>query len=477
MRSTCRHLLIVCCVLSTTAWSHAADVDSDVVEHDLWMVGTLNQQPVANLNVVTILHPDGSRSSTTNMVFELGRALGGNNTRLRVTQSGLVREDANGHVVAVEYQAEEFGSLSTASATIADGVVRGQVTRAGRVTPVEIALDEGVELMSEYGWQRRIGDLNALEPGFTTRVHSLSLMSGELQVLGSTATLIAHRDDGHHVQMVMDLAPTMPVDTLLTDAGLPVKMRMTMGPMVFDFLPADGPAALGGATLEMVGMATAVGPAPTPFGGNRYRLAPELLAGLPADGFQQVADGMLIITDQAAPTDLPDPENYLKVEAQLEIDDPDLIAWVMELLVDAPVSIPERAEHLRRAVRAHFTNADLSRGEATALEAFRDRAGDCTEHANLLTAALRIAGIPARHDVGMVYAAAYGGWGGHAWTAAYDQTSGRWLHLDAAYPGIGRGCYIRTGSASNREQGGPNELLDRGLGAILGATIEVVPAP
>jgi transglutaminase-like putative cysteine protease len=56
----------------------------------------------------------------------------------------------------------------------------------------------------------------------------------------------------------------------------------------------------------------------------------------------------------------------------------------------------------------------------------KTRAGDCNEHAALLTALLRSAGIPARECVGLVYANDRFFY--HAWTEAYV---GRWISMDA----------------------------------------------
>ena len=119
------------------------------------------------------------------------------------------------------------------------------------------------------------------------------------------------------------------------------------------------------------------------------------------------------------------------------------------------------------AVRGHLAG-DATPGDLSALEAWKARKGDCSEHANLLCAALRIAGIPARVELGFVYAGALGGWGGHAWVSAYDRETRRWLQLDAAYPGISRGCYLRTGSPGGA-------ALDGGVSTLLGGTVEVVP--
>jgi transglutaminase-like putative cysteine protease len=53
------------------------------------------------------------------------------------------------------------------------------------------------------------------------------------------------------------------------------------------------------------------------------------------------------------------------------------------------------------------------------------KSGDCNEHATLLTALLRAAGIPARISVGLVYMRE--GFFYHAWVEAY---TGEWITLD-----------------------------------------------
>ena len=62
----------------------------------------------------------------------------------------------------------------------------------------------------------------------------------------------------------------------------------------------------------------------------------------------------------------------------------------------------------------------------SALEVLRTRAGDCNEHATLLTALLRAAQIPARLSIGLVYTRDKFYY--HAWTEAY---LGEWISMDA----------------------------------------------
>lgn len=100
------------------------------------------------------------------------------------------------------------------------------------------------------------------------------------------------------------------------------------------------------------------------------------------------------------------------------------------------------AYRLRDIARDHIEAKDLSVGFASASETARTGQGDCTEHACLLAAMLRGAGIPSRTVTGLVYADQFVGhqgiFGFHMWTQAWITTGegkGYWLDLDAAMPG------------------------------------------
>lgn len=102
----------------------------------------------------------------------------------------------------------------------------------------------------------------------------------------------------------------------------------------------------------------------------------------------------------------------------------------------------DRAMALREAVYAHIDQKNLGVGLATASEVIRTRAGDCTEHAMLLAAALRAAGIPARVATGLIYADQFAGgkeiFGYHMWAQAIvkgEDATPRWVDLDATLPG------------------------------------------
>lgn len=92
-----------------------------------------------------------------------------------------------------------------------------------------------------------------------------------------------------------------------------------------------------------------------------------------------------------------------------------------------------RAERMRRFVRGYIREVDLESALASASEVVRSRRGDCSEHAVLLAAILRLDGIPARMAVGLVHADRFAGkenvFAWHAWTQAW--IDGRWIDLDA----------------------------------------------
>jgi hypothetical protein len=100
-----------------------------------------------------------------------------------------------------------------------------------------------------------------------------------------------------------------------------------------------------------------------------------------------------------------------------------------------------RMRALERAVRRHISVKSLRIGYASALETLDAREGDCTEHAVLLAALARAAGIPARVATGLAYTDGFNGrqavFVPHAWVVAWIE--GRWQGFDAALPRHGSG--------------------------------------
>lgn len=90
---------------------------------------------------------------------------------------------------------------------------------------------------------------------------------------------------------------------------------------------------------------------------------------------------------------------------------------------------------------------------SNALETLKAGFGDCGEHAVLLAALLRSAGIPARVVLGLIYDSGKKAYAGHAWVMAW---TGSWLFADPAF-GVFPACKDRI----------PLMIDDNGRNAVL----------
>ena len=164
-------------------------------------------------------------------------------------------------------------------------------------------------------------------------------------------------------------------------------------------------------------------------------------------------------------------------------DNPEVAALVAKAL-KGKEELParERAEALRRFVNRHIKNKNLATAFASASEAAKTRSGDCSEHAVLLAAMLRQAGIPSRVSCGLVYADQFAGqrdvWGWHVWTQALVEGDGgkggpAWLDYDATLPTRFDAAHISTGIGAL--PGGASDEMWFGSLQLLGnISIEVV---
>ena len=152
------------------------------------------------------------------------------------------------------------------------------------------------------------------------------------------------------------------------------------------------------------------------------------------DGRQRMHEGTLEIQKERIPTRssslrgqqvLPrDGKGFLEPEFNIESRDKEILEAIQRIAGKDrdPVSIAKKClEWVYRNVEKKPVLSIPS-----ALEVLRTRAGDCNEHATLLTALLRAAEIPARLSIGLVYTR--GKFYYHAWTEAY---LGEWISMDA----------------------------------------------
>jgi hypothetical protein len=182
--------------------------------------------------------------------------------------------------------------------------------------------------------------------------------------------------------------------------------------------PLPSPAKLSGLKLEISGL-------------EGSELSEEILNG----GRQSYGrGGILEVRRETVPANagylLPYPDGdgrmkqFLEPEMNLQSDDPEIRKKVREICGNdrEPTTVA------RKLLDWVFRNVEKRPvlSVPSALEVLRTRVGDCNEHATLLAALLRAAGIPARLCIGLTYSGDRFYY--HAWTEAY---LGEWITLDA----------------------------------------------
>ncbi len=442
----------------------------DVLEFERWYVGDLNGQPAMSFHAAVSRHPSGQRRDAIDTKVVIKRALGGAPADLfEVVDLQRMEEGVDGTITSFQFDHRENEQAVSASGRVVGAEVVATMHHLDRADEVRLPIPPGVKLLGQQGSQDLLAS-HQWKPGDQEHFAGLALLSNQVRIVQSTATFKRALPNGDEVfDVVMDVLP-VPTTLTITPKGDLVAMSMSLGIINIEVRESPGPVPLAGAELAPTGLVKAAGPAPTAGPRNRYRLPAG--ATVAVDEFQVQQGAEVTVSALSAPGALADPAPFLRAEPQLELDDPALRAWVTGIAAKSRGGPAELAETLRQAVRAYIVHKDLSMGDATALEAFREQRGDCTEHANLLCAALRIAGIPARVECGLVYADTYGGWVGHAWNSAYVE--GHWIHLDSAYPGVERSCYLKLSSTSGGPWQTTGAAMLGNLARVMGKTIETL---
>ena len=449
--------------------------DADITERDQWFNGSINNQPAMHAHEVVIKHANDERTTNFSTKLRIARVLFGMESVIQFEQKRSFRENKDGNIISFQFEDNEDGKITTAVGHITDQEITANIARPTGTSTQTLSIPEGQHIYGQLGAQRLMQEkIKAV--GSSISFVGVEMISGRLTIVNSTATLKSERDNGDKVfDIRIDLMPMLPITLTVDKHGFTKSMQMSMGGLLkINLQRTDKPFALEAANFDIKNMLKHKGPIPR-VGSNSYKLTADIIKHIEADDFQEAKGDVLQVNNRAKKVELADKQSYLKAEPQLEINNEQLQTWSKKILVDNQAArIAARAELLRLAVRAHITKKDLSQGDATALETFESRCGDCTEHANLLCAALRINGIPARTEIGFVFATDVGSWVGHAWNSAYDSEQGRWIHLDAAYPGIQRSQYIKIAASSGGDAETTGKAMAKGMTVLMGQEIEVL---
>lgn len=119
---------------------------------------------------------------------------------------------------------------------------------------------------------------------------------------------------------------------------------------------------------------------------------------------------------------------FLKPGPFIQSDDQRIRDLVQEILKDDPDADPlTRAQKLMNWVNTHIEKRPVL-SLPDALSTLENKVGDCNEHAVLMAALARAAGIPTRIEAGLVYLK--GRFYYHAWNLIY---LGKWVTADSLY--------------------------------------------
>jgi hypothetical protein len=167
------------------------------------------------------------------------------------------------------------------------------------------------------------------------------------------------------------------------------------------------------------------------------------IGGIQTDGLQlkggrqSFSDGILTVRRESL-ADLPEMPReqemaalervYLKPEPLIQSDHERIRSLVRSILGDSPHLTPlVRTRRLMEWVHLNIEKRPVL-SVPDALSTLENRMGDCNEHAMLLAALARAAGIPARVEAGLVYMK--GRFYYHAWNLLF---LGRWVTVDALF--------------------------------------------
>ncbi|MDT8300522.1 MAG: transglutaminase-like domain-containing protein [Sedimentisphaerales bacterium] len=158
-----------------------------------------------------------------------------------------------------------------------------------------------------------------------------------------------------------------------------------------------------------------------------------------------------------------DPEALEALKASRYVEsDQKVIIDLAKRAVGRSSDAAEAISRIEAFVADYVEDKNLSVGYASAVEVVSSKQGDCTEHAVLTAALCRAVGIPAKVVTGLAYVEEWGtvlnGFGGHAWAQAY--VGDKWIGIDAAFRGTGRGGYDAGHIILAAGSGNPEDFLN-----------------
>ena len=394
---------------------------------------------------------DGNIRSVTEMQMTIARG----EVRISIRVATEFVETAEGRPVSMR-SVQEFGPSPTiVEHEFREDHVVVRTTQAGRTTETRAdwpapgwltpaAADREARRLIEEGKteiaQALLDPSTGLTPVETKRVRRAD---GTAQAMGKTVAATEW-------VVTQSLYPGMESIEWLDREGQLVRGSLDLGGIAMEVLASEKEIALADAQPPEIMASTLIRPSrkiddPRELEAATYivRITKVELPELPSAGGQTferidaVSARVRVRAEAGEPVGAGfDRAAYLGSSSMIGTDDPEIAKFVGA--VEPGADARATAEQLRRRVHRHINKKNLDVGLASASEVVRTREGDCTEHAVLLAAALRAAGIPSRVVSGAVYIdeflGADGVFGYHMWTQALLPTAdggAEWVDLDA----------------------------------------------
>jgi len=429
------------------------------VLRDDWMALYLRGQKIGYAHTRTVERQEDGRTLYLTNTFQKV-SLGRSGTTVTVTVAEQVTEDAEGRLVAFSQVMDQgFGKMRTQGQVLGDKMI----LTVGSVPTMRTRTVDAPRGLCPWGVER-LSRARGYEPGTS---YSLTLFTPQAPTRDVLAQVTVREVEPvqvfevtkwlHPVDVVLSILPGVTTTQWVDDEGVVWLARAKLLVFEIEERKVSKSVALEPADPVEVMAASAIAPdrpIPNPRGirGLELLLSSTDPSGLglelPSDPFQRVQERggavRLVLRkgegDPARSYALPyDGNQYaglLKPTPWLEVEDPGVVSMSREALAGETDAL-RAARRIELYVSREIRHKTLGMGFATAAETARQKAGDCTEHAVLVAALARAAGMPSRVVCGL----AYGGpvppdtvrkFYFHMWAEVYV---GEWLPLDAALGG------------------------------------------
>jgi len=429
-----------------------------------WFILEIAGQPAGYVHERFTTGAEGS-VLRSDLVMRLGR--GG--SEVRVEQSGVYTEDVNGRPIELR-SVQNMGIDAVDQRWIFEGDHVRHRSRQGERTlerRLDLPEDIGMTPLAAHRFVRERLNAGASRIEYRAMLPESGLEPQEIRMrrVGEEETHLLGQQRAVTVwEQTTSGMPGVMTKLYLSADGHVVRTEVDVpfGRMVTRLATEEEARATGDAAAPQILLETFVRPqrrieSPRTLRRAVYRLSVNegVMPPLPEAGAQRVRreDERTVVVTIDLDDSIPAPESdaaqahYLAATAMIDAEDP-LIRQLAERAAGRDAkSASEKAEAMRAFVYRFVRDKDLDTAFATASETARTRRGDCSEHAVLLAAMLRAAGIPARVAIGLIYAEEFAGaehiFGWHMWTQALLE--GVWVDLDATLQERSDATHLLTG--------------------------------